>query len=243
MDQQLSKKQQKELQRQEKLAERVNQVKSRTTQRIIIGVAVVVGLALSVWGLIKLGASTNSNNNQTNASLSEPVTNNDWSEGTTSPKAILVEYSDFQCPACGKFYPIVKKIGEDLRDRLKIVYRHFPLPQHQNALLAAKTAEAAGAQGKFWEMHNMLFERQDKWSESKSARDIFMGYADELKLDKNKFVTTLDAQSTADHIAHDQTSGTQSGVDATPTFFLNGKKVVQLQSFSDLRSIIDEALK
>ena len=95
------------------------------------------------------------------------------STSTTVPKVVLTEYSDFQCPSCQYFYPIVKKLKEDFGDQLKVEYKHFPLNSHQYSALAARAAEAAGQQGKFKEMHDLLFENQTRWSYSGNPQALF----------------------------------------------------------------------
>src|SRR5581483_190972 len=91
---------------------------------------------------------------------------------STNTKVTIIEFADFQCPACGQAHPALKQILEEYKGKVTFIYRHFPLPQHQNAILAAKASEAAGEQGKFWEMHDMLYEKQNEWSESNNAEEI-----------------------------------------------------------------------
>lgn len=153
------------------------------------------------------------------------IAKKDWVKGAKSPEVTLVEYSDFQCPACGAYYPLVKKVNEKYKEKIRFVYRHFPLAQHKNALLAAQIAEAAGLQNKFWQMHDMLFENQAEWSESNNVDDIFEKYAKSLKLDVAKFRKDLSNESLKKKIDDDRQSGLSYGVNSTPTFYLNGVKL------------------
>lgn len=140
----------------------------------------------------------------------------------------LIEYSDFQCPACAAFEPIVNEaVAEYGDDGLQFVYRHYPLPQHQNARLAAAASEAAGAQGKFWDMHQLLFANQTDWSRQNPtlALETFLGYATNLGLDQERFQTDLESEATAERVERDYLSGTRAGISGTPTFFLNGQEV------------------
>ena len=160
-----------------------------------------------------------------------------WSTGPTTPKVTLVEFSDFECPACGAAYPVVKQVVEKYKDDLKFVYRHFPLDQHKNARRAAEAAEAAGAQGKFWEMHDLLFANQKDLSD-----ETIQKLASDLKLDMSQFNQDLATGKYKDKVQKDLTDGTAIGVNATPTFYLNGKKL-SLFSFTDLDAEVAKALK
>jgi protein-disulfide isomerase len=132
----------------------------------------------------------------------------------------LVEYGDFECPHCGMAYPIVQSIQRKLGDRLRVVYRHFPLKEaHPHAQHAAEAAEAAAAQGAFWEMHDALFERQHALEDEDLAR-----YARELGLDAARVARELEAGTHARAVRDDFRSGVRSGVNGTPTFFVNGER-------------------
>lgn len=154
----------------------------------------------------------------------------------------VVEFADFQCPACGAFHPFVKQVLKKDTGKFTFIYRHFPLPQHKNARLAAKAAEAAGEQDKFWEMSDTLFEKQNEWSESDDALSIFATYAKPLGLNVDTFTQEVKSNKFDQTIQTDYSDGTNVGVDSTPTFFLNGKKLV-LNSFDDLQKAIDAEIK
>ncbi|MBI5452425.1 thioredoxin domain-containing protein, partial [Candidatus Gottesmanbacteria bacterium] len=155
-------------------------------------------------------------------------------------KAVLVEYSDFQCPACAFYYSMVNSLEREIGKKMLFVYRHYPLTQHKNARLAAAAAEAAGLQGKFWEMHALLFENQKIWSDTDDARKIFTDYAKSLTLDMMKFEKDLDLQEVKDKVENDLKSGQALGVDATPTFYLNGKKLSNIESYEQFKQIIEK---
>lgn len=212
-------------------------------KRIVIWVAVVLVLVVTVIGVWK-GASipTSSTNSRVIETLSEAVLPTDWIKGSGSPKVTLVEYSDFQCPACGAYYPLVEKVFENNKNNLAFVYRHFPLPQHKNALAAAYATEAAGAQGKFWEMQAMIFDHQADWSETDTAEATFEGYATTLKLDLTRFKSDRDSQIIKDAVAHDIETGTASGVNSTPSFYVNGKKITNPRSLEEFDAVIKTAM-
>jgi protein-disulfide isomerase len=147
--------------------------------------------------------------------------------GNKDAKVVLIEYGDFQCPGCGSAHPIVKDLSEKYEDQMAFVYRNFPLTSiHPNARAAAAAAEAAGIQGKYWEVHNALFENQDEWSDASTEDrgDVFARYAEQSGLDKAAFSALLTDRS-ADinkKINFDIALGRKANVSGTPTFFLNG---------------------
>lgn len=153
------------------------------------------------------------------------VTNKDWITGNKNAKNIIVEYGDLQCPACGAVHPYVKDMLSKYGSQIEFVFRHFPLSQHQNSMNAAMAAEAAGAQNKFWEMHDVLYEHQNEWSDTSNPENIFLTYAKSLKLDTNKFKSDLNNPNLRAKINDQLNSGNVAGVDATPTFYLNGVKL------------------
>jgi protein-disulfide isomerase len=163
----------------------------------------------------------------------------------SAPKATLVEYSDFQCPACASYEPLLESIIADYESEgLRFVYRHFPLPSHLNAISAAKASEAAGNQGKFWEMHGLLFENQTTWSGQLPSEVVntFATYAGQLGLDEDKFKTDFEAEATEERVRRDLLSGQKAGVAGTPTFYLNGVEL-SARVESEFRAQIEEALK
>ncbi len=147
-------------------------------------------------------------------------------------KNILIEYSDLQCPACKKFQQILKQIESSgsadyaLTKKITFVYRHFPLTTiHQNAYQAAIAAESASKQGKFFQMADKLFETQETWSETKNPQNYFEKTAQELKLDINKFKADMKNKQLKNNLQENISSGQELGINSTPTFFLNGKKL------------------
>jgi formate-nitrite transporter family protein len=149
-----------------------------------------------------------------------PVTTSDHVAGSLDAPVLLVEYGDFECPYCGQAYPIVKAAQHSLGNRLALVFRHFPLGElHPHAPLAAEAAEAAGAQGKFWEMHDVLFEHQDAMEE----QDL-VAYAGSLQLDVTRFARELVNGVHTRKVRDDFRGGVRSGVNGTPTFYVNGTR-------------------
>lgn len=150
--------------------------------------------------------------------------------GKVGSKVTLIEYGDFQCPPCGSIHPGIKAMIELYKDQLQFVFRNFPITtSHPNAKAAAGTAEAAGLQGKFWEMHDKIFESQSDWSNLSGTErtDFFAGYAKDLGLDMDKYnadlAGTTNSASINMKINFDYALGKKAGVTATPSFYLNGK--------------------
>lgn len=215
---------------------------SPTTRRATIWSAFIIGLVLLLWGLAKLGASGPSTTVKENQKLTVPTSVEDWFKGDPKAPVSIVEYSDFQCPACKVYYPIIRKLNEDLGDKLLIVYRHFPLRQvHKNAAAAAEAAEAAGLQGKFWEMHNALFDTQDNWAKDENPAIYFEDLASSLKLDTKKFKDDMKSAAVKNKINRDYSSGANSGVDGTPTFFLNDKLIPSPRSYDEFKKLIEQS--
>lgn len=181
-------------------------------------------------------------NGQTGPQGEVTVTEQDHIRGASAGKVTLVEFGDFQCPACAAYEPIVREVTAANSDNLKVVFKHFPLVQiHSNALLSAKASEAAGLQGKFWEMHDMLYDKQGEWANNLNSRDIFTGYAQALGLDVKKFAEDVDSQQIQDKILSEYREGVSLGVQGTPTFFVNGKKIENPGSVEEFNRIIREA--
>jgi protein-disulfide isomerase len=170
--------------------------------------------------------------------LQVPVGPRDHILGPDTAPVTLVEYGDFECPFCGMAHPIVKELIHRLGDQLRFVFRHFPLIQmHPHAELAAEAAEAAGAQGKFWEMHDTLFENQDALEP-----DDLIGYAVELDLDQARFMDELASHAHAPRVLEDLIGGARSGVHGTPTFFINGVRHAGDFDYDTLLGAIEEAM-
>jgi len=152
--------------------------------------------------------------------LHQPVSNTDHSYGNPDAILSLVEYGDFECPYCGRAYPIVKKIKQELGKDLKFVFRNFPLTKiHPNAFAAAVATEAAALQGKYWEMHDIVFEHQH----SLDPENVFL-LAGRIGLDLERFKHDIHDENLTGKVEKDFESGLRSGVNRTPSFFINGEK-------------------
>lgn len=214
---------------------------------------IIIGIVIAAVAILVAGAFVFSKNAVQDANVStEPiaadvlVTPNSYKLGVPAgeSKVTLVEFADFECPACAYAHPMVKKVIEDYKDKITFVYRNFPL--HMNSNLAINAAEAAGAQGKFWEMHDKLFEGQQSWTgkSTKEATEIFVGYATELGLDTKKIEDAIKKGTYDSIIEADKKDGDTARVGGTPTFYINGKQIEGgVPNEASLRKLIDEELK
>lgn len=209
--------------------------------KVLIGIGVAT-VALVLGSVFFLGKSSGNSVNVPPTDIKLLVRDDNYQTASASAKVTIVEFSDFQCPACGAAFPVVKKIEADYRDEVNFVYRHFPLPQHKNGFKAALAAEAAGLQGKFWEMHDKLFENQDTWGELDNPLDIFTGYAKDLGLNTAKFQQDMNDKKLTDKVNRDQADGATLGVNSTPTFFINNQKFPGVLSYAEFKSKIDPEL-
>jgi len=201
---------------------------------IIIGTIAIVGIGIAI--LSRPAVST-----KVDSSLLIRADSNKIS--TSSASVTLVEFSDFQCPACGAYYPVVTQVIKDFKNDLTFVYRNFPLTDlHPNAQIAAQAAEAVGLQGKYWEMHDILFTKQSDWSASTSPRDIFAQYAQSLGINVDQFKKDIDSDAVRNKIMEDVNDGNTLGINATPTFFLNNQKIENPATLADFETAVKKAM-
>ena len=239
-EQDLSKRERREARKEERMRDQSAVRRENNIKRYGLWGGMLVGLGVLIWALAQYGGG-----NVAGSDLAVAVSDTDWSKGKADATVVLVEYGDFQCPACAAYFGLVREVAEGYKDRVKIVYRQFPLKNiHPNAELAAKASEAAGKQGKFWEMHDQLFQNQSGWSSASNAKakEVFIGYAQVIKLNIDQFKKDIDSDEIEDLVNADIESGNASNVTATPTFFLNGKKITNPQSVDQFRTLFDNAL-
>lgn len=210
-----------------------------SSSRLLTWLLVLAALVGVVYFLF-----SGSNTPQEEVKLNDKVYTTDWQKGSANGKVTIVEYSDFQCPACRNYQPIVKQLVDEMGQDITFVYRHFPLTSiHMNAKISAQASEAAGLQGKFWEMHDKLFENQQSWAKSSDADEVFVGYAKDLGLDVAKFEADLKSDAVEKAVEADMKSGRSSQVNSTPTFFVNGSSLPNNpRSYEDFRTIVQSLL-
>jgi protein-disulfide isomerase len=187
-----------------------------------------------------------SSKNQPQTELVNPnelVLNNPHQRGAAQAKVTIVEFSDFQCPACKAAEPLVQGLVNTYPDKVRLVYKHFPLSSiHPNAQLAAQASEVAATQDKFWEYHDLLFKRQDEWADLEVGEEIktkLTDYAQELGIDKDMFLEKIDSDRIKSFVLEDLTMGGSLNVKGTPTFYVNGQQVSAPQLLQTVESIIN----
>jgi protein-disulfide isomerase len=143
--------------------------------------------------------------------------------GNPNAQVTLEEYGDFQCPPCGMFAAFLAQLEKEYDSRLRVVFRNFPLKMHEHAQEAAIAAEAAGMQGRFWEMHDVLYREQESWSKAPNARELFESYAGTIGLDVDKFKKDMDGEQARARVDSDRQRGESLGIQLTPTLFINNQ--------------------
>ncbi len=239
--QKLTKKEKKELRRQEwqekaKLEERNAKIKKYSIWTGVVGVIVLL-----IAGLVMLVNAPSSPSSEV-ANVA-PVSEKDITKGEKSAKVILIEYSDFQCPACAAYHPVVTQLLTEYKDKIFFVYRMFPLTNiHPNAKISAQAAYAAYKQNKFFEMSDLLFSGQKDWEKESDPRGIFMDYARKLKLDEKKFQDDMNSNDAKKYVDDSEKQAQSEGINSTPTFIVNGVKIKNPAGFNEFKKIIDDEL-
>lgn len=209
----------------------------------IIGLLVLGGLTVAaiigLFLLIDSGGGDSTVAPPVDASML--VTTDAWQTGDGNEPVTVVEFLDLECEACRAAHPVVQQIIADYEGQINYVVRNFP--NHNNSVLAARAAEAAGEQGKYWEMFNKLFEAQPEWGEKEEPQtEAFISYAAELGLDMDAFMQSLNSGDYIEKIEQDREDGIAAGVNATPTFFINGERQVGVMDYETFAAKINEAL-
>lgn len=211
------------------------------SNRFFISLLVVIAVIIGAFTLTKNGSKSGNTTQPSN-----------HTQG--NGQVVLVEYGDYQCPACYQYEPLVKQVREKYKDRLTFQFRNFPITsKHPNAFAAARAAEAAAKQGKFWEMHDMLYERshqqgpqglaESEWASSSNPSSFFETYAKQLGLNVDQFKMDFASKEVNDTVNADMTEAGKVPVNGTPTFVLDGKKVDPTPgSVEEFSKVIDEAL-
>lgn len=210
-----------------------------------IWAAVIVILTAGSWFLINAVNNSPSPSAPIKISNLPPLSKEDFVKGDEKAEVALIEYADFQCPACASYFPLLKMLSSEFSKDLKIVYRFFPLTAiHKNAMFAAQAAYAAGLQGqdKFWEMHDTLYENQNSWANT-SPKDIFIGYAKDLELDLEKFKEDLNSSKTKNFINSETNKAVSIGINSTPTFMVNGKRIQNPPNYESFKKIIQDEIE
>lgn len=211
--------------------------------KFIIGIVVLI---VFVFILAKVNYKNTENktesSNTNQASILE-VKANDWAVGPVDAKATLVEYLDFECEACGAYYPITTQLKEEYKDSMRFVVRYFPLPGHKNSRTAAYAVEAAGKQGKFWEMYSILFTKQTEWSEQQVAnQDQFEKYAGEAGVANiEQWKKDVVSDEVKNRVEDSYKEAVSLNLQGTPSFFLDGKRIENPKGYESFKLLIEKA--
>ncbi|HUC01343.1 MAG TPA: thioredoxin domain-containing protein [Candidatus Paceibacterota bacterium] len=220
---------------------------NKATVWFIVIFLVVVTVAVIIAGAYSSGNSTDTTNGNFVATTVPAITSADWTEGNPNAKVSLIEYGDFECPACGDYFPIMQQLFSNYSSTVLFVFRNYPLYTiHPFAGIGAQAAEAAGLEGgssKYWAMHDLLYTKQAEWSTNTAlspqqvVSQYFDGYAQSIGLDVNTFNVDVNASSVTAKIQNDVNGGNSAQIDHTPTFFMNLAQIpnpTTTQAFEDV---------
>jgi len=200
-----------------------------------LGAIIIIGLLFS--GRFFNPAPTPATSAEAESILT--IAQDDHMKGNSDAKVTLIEYLDFECEACGAYYPLIKQLGTEFPNDLRIVTRYFPLPGHKNSMTAAIAVEAASKQGKYWEMHDKLFETQETWGNKQMPTpQVFEAYAQQIGLDMEKFKADVADPSTKARVQRDFDNSEKLGNNSTPSLFVQGKKIQNPQSYEAFKTLI-----
>ncbi len=211
-------------------------------KRILFWAIFIIILVLIIWGLI-VAMNKNPADGGSAKGTPMPIVATEHVRGPENAPVTIIEYADYQCPACAAYYPTVERLVSEASTTVRFVARHFPLAQHRNAVGAAQAAEAAGKQGKYWDMAGLLYDNQTAWEKLTVAQatDVFKGYAERLKLDMVAYDADVKSPDIKAKIEADRADGIKIGVNSTPSFFINGKSIINPAGYEAFKKLVDEA--
>lgn len=238
-EKQLTKRERKKLNREKVLESK----KESSLKNKLLIVGGIIALAVGMFAFVYKGGSGSPPEPVAVASPSE-ITERDNVKGPENAQITLLEYGDFQCPACASYSTLIAQITEEFSEDLKLVFRHYPLRSiHRHAQIASQAAEAAARQGKFWEYHDVLFEKQSEWVNTRDPRSLFREYAEGLGLNTSEFENYMNSAEAQAKVDADYDSGTKAGVTQTPTFYINGEKVNETpRSYEAFKQLIQKLI-
>ena len=208
----------------------------------VVVIILAVGVAAGAAVYLSRGADKRTDN--PNAPQHVEIKGSGHIRGPQKAQLTLVEFGDYECPVCGAWHPFVKELLNRYPQQLRLEFHHYPLVSvHRNAMAGAMAAEAAGEQGKYWEMHDALLEHQHEWGESPNPEPMLLGLASGLGLDLNQFTQSLHSSALQSKILQDVTQAQDLHIEGTPTFFINGEQIHPKLSMEDLVQLIDAHLR
>jgi len=241
-DHKLTKKEKRELRRQEWQEKAQKEAKSSKIKRFTIWTGIVIVFLLVGFVLFQSITSPSPQTSTQTINIA-PVSSRDITEGNSKAKVTLIEYADFQCPACAAYHSLVDQLLKDYKNKIFYVYRIFPLTDaHQNALISAQAAYAAYQQGKFFQYDDLLFNKQATWENLTNPTNVFADYAKSLNLDLNKFQTDINSSQTKKYVQDSKNEALNEGILQTPSFFINGHLITNPSDYAGFKQLIDDAL-
>lgn len=225
---------------------------NKATVWFIVIFLVVVTAAVIIAGAYSGGEAANNASSTFVATTAAPITSADWAEGNPNAKVSLIEYGDFECPACGEYFPLMQQLFSNYSSTVLFVFRNFPLTTvHPFAEISAQAAEAAGLEGgasKYWAMHDLLYTDQQQWSTNSAltpqqlVSQYFDGYAQSIGLNVDTFNTDINSAAVTDKIQNDVNSGNAAQVGHTPTFFVNLTQIPNPTDLQDFENVLNAAI-
>lgn len=225
---------------------------NKATIWFIVGFIVIVTAGVIIAGAYSSGQPSSTTPAGFVATTAPGITSADWTEGNPNAKVTLIEYGDFECPACGEYFPVMQQLLQNYSSTVLFVFRNFPLYSiHPFAGVSAQAAEAAGLEGgvsKYWAMHDMLYAKQADWSTNSAltpaqvTSQYFDSYAQAIGLDVNTFNTDMNAAAVASKIQNDVNGGNTAAIDHTPTFFVNLTQIPNPNGPSDFETALNAAI-
>jgi len=211
-------------------------LKKSSTGRSIALVALGVAAALAAAVYLSSGGAGPTTTALDAALLAD--TGGGHVRGPENPAVTLIEYGDYECPTCATFHPIVSELMRRMPSELELEFHHYPIPVGANSITAAAAAEAAGEQGRYWDMHDALYDTQSQWRGRANDPELFVSMAGQLGLDTDRFREDIESQEILARIMADRQRGDRAGVAGTPTFFINGRRLDYLPAIDEFESII-----
>lgn len=203
----------------------------------VILAVVLISLGVTFW----FGLKATFRNKYSDLLNDKKITERIWAKGNLNSPVVLTEYADFQCPACAALHQDIEEIVADYQNKIKFEYRHFPLNYHRNSFAAAQAAEAAGNQGKFWEMAKLLFSRQAEWEKAAVFYDKAKSYGSILNLNLDQFAKDYQSRQIKDKITQDRQQAENLSLPGTPSFLINNE-LVEIESEDELKKLLNEAI-
>lgn len=210
--------------------------------QVILSIMILYNLTIQSPASLFNRSQSYINNTDSTKIISQMLSENPYFFGNPDSPVTIMEFSDFQCPYCSEVYPIINNLINNYKDKVRFSFHHFPLPNHKDAMQAALSLEAAGRQNKYWEMYNLLSKEYQAQGDKEQKNEQILNFAEKLGLDMATFKNDLNDTKNLDKIQKDLENGKKLGVKATPTVYINGRKIDGVRDYETYSKIIEEEL-